>query len=180
MAVYVVCLYSIGVKHGHRLHMGDWRSMMLGMGLRNPRTLIATGNATFEASIEPVGRLENRFEDAFEEAFGRRVDAIVRRAASFRRVVGGNPFFRQSKQDGSRVVVRLMRKPLRKSLLPELERYAAQGETLRIVRGDLWIHFAHDINRSRLLRVLTRKRLGVGTIRNWNTVCGLDRMLQEY
>jgi uncharacterized protein (DUF1697 family) len=43
MAVYVVCLFSIGVKHGHRLHMGDWRSMMLGMGLRNPRTLIATG-----------------------------------------------------------------------------------------------------------------------------------------
>jgi uncharacterized protein (DUF1697 family) len=73
-----------------------------------------------------------------------------------------------------------MRKPLRKYLLPELERYAVQGETLRIVRGDLWIHFAHDINRSRLLRVLTRERLGVGTIRNWNTVCGLDRMLQEY
>lgn len=154
--------------------------MMFTMGLRNPRILVATGNATFETSIEPIDRLESRLEDAFEEAFGRRVDAIVRRAASFHRLVTGNPFVKQSKQDGSRVVVRLMRKPLKTSRLSDLARYAVQGETMRIVCGDLWIHFAHDLNRSRLLRVLTSERLGVGTIRNWNTVCGLNRMLQEY
>lgn len=179
MALYVACLYSIGIKHGQRLKMADWRSMMLGMGLRNPRTLIATGNAVFETATEPVATLEGRLEDAFEEAFGRRVDTIVRRATSFHRVVGGNPFAKLSKQDGSRVVVRLMRNSLRASLLPELERYATQGETIRIVRGDLWVRFAQDINQSRLLRVLTSERLGVGTIRNWNTICGLSAMLQE-
>jgi len=29
--------------------MADWRSMMEDLGLQNPRTLIATGNAVFES-----------------------------------------------------------------------------------------------------------------------------------
>ena len=179
MTSYVALLYSIGIGGGRRLVMSDWRSMMESIGLENPRTLIATGNAVFQ-SRATIRQLENRLESAFEQSFGRRVDTIVRTKASWQRLVAGNPFPQESSRDGSSVVVRLMRAPLDEGASGSLEAYATQGERLTIVNGDLWIHFMQEPNRSRLFGALTSERLGVGTIRNWNTVRRLNEMLAGY
>ena len=157
--------------------MSDWRSMMENMGLKNPRTLIATGNAVFQSRGATIRELGNRLESAFEQSFGRHVDTIVRTAASWKRLVAGNPFPQESSRDGSRVVVRLMRERLDEGTSGALGSYATQGERLTLINGDLWIHFAQEPNRSRLFGVLTSERVGVGTIRNWNTVRRLNEML---
>jgi len=174
---YVALLFSIGIGEGRRLLMADWRSMMAEIGLQNPRTLIATGNAVFESRETNVRELEVCLENAFERRFVRRVDTIVRAAATFRRMIAGNPFPKESKRDGSRVVVRVMRQPLKKDSLAFLAPYLMQGERAKVVRGDLWVHFPHEPNRSRLMPVLASKRLGIGTVRNWNTVRRLNEVL---
>ena len=174
---YVALLFSIGIGEGRRLMMADWRAMMEGIGLRNPRTLIATGNAVFESDGADVRELEACLENAFETRFGRRVDTIVRAAAPFRRMIAGNPFSKESQRDGARVVVRVMREPLKKNIEANLAPYLTQGECVKVVHGDLWVHFPQEPNRSRLMSVLGSKRLGTGTVRNWNTVCRLDEML---
>ena len=175
---YVALLYSIGIRDGRRLIMADWRSMMEDLGLRNPRTLIATGNAIFQSRGATVRELELQLEDEFERRFGRRVDTIVRAAASFRNSTGGNPFPRESESDGSRVWVRFMRRPLDSDSVSALKACLTQGERLKLVQGDLWVHFKKEPNRSRLLPILGSKRLGAGTVRNWNTVCRIAEMLQ--
>ena len=58
------------------------------------------------------------------------------------------------------------------------ETYLTQGERLKLVQGDLWVHFKKEPNRSRLMPILGSKRLGTGTVRNWNTVRRLAEMLQ--
>jgi uncharacterized protein (DUF1697 family) len=174
---YVALLYSIGIRGGQRLIMADWRSMMADLGLQNPRTLIATGNAVFESRRTKVCELELQLEDAFERRFGRRVDTIVRAAAPFRRLMRGNPFLKESERDGSRVVVRFMRKSLDNDSVVALKPYLTQGERVKLVQGDLWIHFKQEPNRSRLMPILGSKRLGAGTVRNWNTVRRLIEML---
>ena len=158
--------------------MADWRSMMEDLGLQNPRTLIATGNAVFESRAAIVQELEVQLEDAFERRFGRRVDTIVRAAQPFRRLTAWNPFSRESERDGSRVVVRVMREPIASVSESILQPYLTQGERVKVVRGDLWVHFKQDPNRSRLMPVLASKRLGIGTVRNWNTVSRLTAMLE--
>ena len=177
MTTYVALLYSIGIGGGRRLVMSDWRAMMEGIGVEKPRSLIATGNAVFESQGATIRQLERRLEDAFEHAFGRRVDTIVRAAAPWRRLAAGNPFPEAAERDGARVVVRVMRKPLDEGTIAALDKHAILGERLAIVSGDLWIHFEQDPARSRLLPILASKRLGVGTVRNWNTVRRLDEMI---
>jgi uncharacterized protein (DUF1697 family) len=174
---YIALLYSIGISGNRRLIMADWRSMMEELGFENPRTLIATGNAIFESRGVNVRKLEIQLEDAFERRFGRRVDTIVRAAAPFRRLASGNPFPRESERDGSRVVVRVMREPIQSGCVPSLTRLVTQGERLEVVRGDVWVHFKHEPNRSRLLPLLASRRLGIGTVRNWNTIRRLNEML---
>ncbi|HWB58542.1 MAG TPA: DUF1697 domain-containing protein [Chthoniobacteraceae bacterium] len=174
---FIALLYSIGISGGRRLMMADWRAMMEEIGFQNPRTLIATGNAVFESDEPDARKLEASLEDAFELRFGRRVDVIVRSASSFRRMTSGNPFPKESRRDGARVAVRVMREPLAKDRETALQPYLTQGERVKIIRGDLWIHFKHEPVRSRLMPVLASKRLGTGTVRNWNTIRRLGEML---
>jgi uncharacterized protein (DUF1697 family) len=174
---YIALLFSIGISNRRRLMMADWRMMMEKMGLQNPRTLIATGNAIFESEGFTVQELEGRLEKAFESRFGRHVDTIVCSATSFRRLTRANPFLKESNQDGSRVMVRVMRKPLKSDFADSLEQYLTRGERVKIVHGNLWVHFKDEPNRSGVVRVLGSKRLGVGTVRNWNTVRRLNEML---
>src|SRR5215470_14315618 len=119
---YIALLFSIGISNGRRLIMADWRAMMEKMGLQNPRTLIATGNAIFESDAATVQQLEAQLENAFESRFGRHVDTIVCSAASFRRLTRANPFLNESSQDGSRVMVRVMRNPLKSDVADSLQR----------------------------------------------------------
>ncbi len=178
MATYVALLYSIGLGDGRRLVMADFRAMARKLGLEAPRTLIATGNLIFEAKGVTARQLEARLESAFEQTFGRRVDIIVRRAAAWRKLIAGNPFAAESHVDGSRVVARVARRPIGTDIVPALARYQTNGERVRIVDGDLWIHFAHEPNQSRIFAALTPARLnGAGTLRNWNTIRRLGDML---
>ena len=72
-------------------------------------------------------------------------------------------------------MVRVQREPLDST--EGLERYLTQGERIKIVQGDLWVHFKGEPVRSRLMPVLASKRLGIGTVRNWNTIRRLTGML---
>src|ERR1700677_565480 len=177
---FIALLYSIGIAGGGRLVMADWRAMMEGIGLRNPRTLIATGNAVFESDGRDIRKLEKRLEDAFELGFGRRVDVVGGAASSFRRMAAGNPFPKESRRDGSRVAVRVMREPAGEGLGTTLKPRLTQGERVKVVRGVLWIHFKHEPARSRLMPVLASKRLGAGTVRNWNTIRRLCEMAERF
>jgi uncharacterized protein (DUF1697 family) len=176
MTVFVALLHSISLNGGRRLVMADFRRLAEEVGLKTPRTLIATGNLVFQASRAAAAGLETRLEHAFEEAFGRHVDIIIRNAPRWRRMLDGNPFPSESASDASRVVVRVSRTAIDQTLAAVLADRATQGERMAIVDGDLWVYFPHGPARSRLLAALTTKRLGVGTIRNWNTLRRLDEM----
>ncbi|TIT84418.1 MAG: DUF1697 domain-containing protein, partial [Mesorhizobium sp.] len=80
MQTYVALLYSILLSEGRRLVMSDLKAMAEGLGLKNVRTLVATGNLVFETRSTKISALEQRLERAFEETFGRHVDIIVRGA----------------------------------------------------------------------------------------------------
>ncbi|RUU45967.1 hypothetical protein EOD07_36740, partial [Mesorhizobium sp. M2C.T.Ca.TU.002.02.1.1] len=51
-----------------------------------------------------------------------------------------------------------------------LRAYAADGEKVLWVDGDIWLVFSRERPSSRLLAAANHKRFGVGTSRNWNTV----------
>ncbi len=174
MAVYVALLYSIVLGPGRRVVMADLKSMAESLGFRNARTLVATGNLVFEAEPQPIASVEAQFEAGFASAFGKHVDIIARDADAWLRLAEGNPF---PDGIGSEVIVRVMRQPLEPDVLDMLANYR-QGERMAVVDGDLWIDFGLKASETKLLPALTTKRLGVGTMRNWNTVRGLAEMIR--
>ncbi|WEX87313.1 DUF1697 domain-containing protein [Sinorhizobium garamanticum] len=177
MKSYVALLYSIILGDKRRVVMTDLRAMAERLGYLGPRTLVATGNLVFDAPERPLADIETELESAFAVTFGRHVDIIARCGEDWRKLAAGNPFPAESEADPTRVHVRVMRSPLHAEVLEMFSGYCSQGERMEIVGGDLWVDFSGKASESKLLGVLTTKRLGVGTFRNWNTVRGLRDML---
>ncbi|MFD2343488.1 DUF1697 domain-containing protein [Sinorhizobium terangae] len=177
MKTYVALLYSIILGDKRRVVMADLRAMAERVGYHAPRTLVATGNVVFDAPAQPLADIEAEMESAFAVTFGRHIDIIARCGEDWRKLAAGNPFPAESEADPTRVHVRVMRSPLHPEV-PEMFRgHCTRGERMEVVGGDLWVDFAGKASESKLLGVLTTKRLGVGTFRNWNTVRGLRDML---
>ncbi|ARP65728.1 DUF1697 domain-containing protein [Mesorhizobium sp. BR1-1-3] len=177
MQTYVALLYSIILGEGRRVVMADLKAMAEDLGLKNPRTLVATGNLVFEATATDIADLEQRLEAAFEKTFGRHVDIIVRGAEDWLKLAAGNPFPADSAKAGDQVAVRVMRKPAPVEAVTGLQAYAGEDEKVTSVGGDIWVVFSRERPSSRLLAAMNHKRMGTGTSRNWNTVRRLAEML---
>ncbi|TIT20582.1 MAG: DUF1697 domain-containing protein, partial [Mesorhizobium sp.] len=139
MQTYVALLYSIVLGEGRRVVMSDLRAMAQGLGLSNPRTLVATGNLVFEAQETEIAVLEGRLEAAFEATFGRHVDIIVRCANDWLMLAAGNPFPAESAAAADQVAVRVMRKPVPAEAVAALDAYVGKDEKMRAVSGDIWV-----------------------------------------
>ncbi|RUX48666.1 DUF1697 domain-containing protein [Mesorhizobium sp. M4A.F.Ca.ET.020.02.1.1] len=179
MRTYVALLYSIILGEGRRVVMSDLKAMAESLGLKNVRTLVATGNLVFDARAAKIADLEQRLEAAFEKTFGRHVDIIVRSAEDWLKLASGNPFPAESADAGDQVAVRVMRKPAPADAVAALDAYAAEDEKVLSVGGDIWLVFSRERPSSRLLAASNHKRMGIGTSRNWNTVRRLAEMLSS-
>ncbi|MER9522484.1 DUF1697 domain-containing protein [Mesorhizobium sp. M0292] len=177
MQTYVALLYSIILGEGRRVVMADLKAMAEQLGLKNPRTLVATGNLVFETRATGIAKLEQQLETAFEKTFGRNVVIIVRTAEDWLKLAAGNPFPADSAEAGDQVAVRVMRKPAPADGVAALQAYAAEDEKVASVDGDIWVVFSRERPSSRLLAAMNHKRMGIGTARNWNTVRRLAEMV---
>ena len=174
---YIALLHSIVITRDRRVVMADLKAMALELGFAAPRTWVASGNLVFEAEDAPLAALEGRLESAFAARFGRHVDIIMRRAEDWRLLVAANPFPDEAESGADSVHVRVMRHPLPADTLARLASYLTKGERVAVIGGDLWMHFPGKPSESRLLPLLTPKRTGIGTTRNWNTVRQLGVMI---
>ena len=112
MATYVALLYSVVLTPQRRVVMADLRQMAGQLGLKQVRTLAATGNLVFEAPETATAELEGRLEAAFEEKFGRHVDIVVRTSEAWSRLAACNPFPDEASATPDQVAVRVMRHPV--------------------------------------------------------------------
>jgi len=174
MTTYVALLHSIVLGPGRRVVMADLKAMASGLGFADPRTWVATGNLIFEGEEAPLATIEERLEAGFRDRFGKPVDIILRTAPAWKRIAAQNPF---PERNGAEIGIRVMRQPLGPEVLPGLEAFATPGMALALVDGDLWIDFAGEPSEARLLSHLTTRKLGIGTLRNANTVKALAAML---
>lgn len=173
---WVALLYSVVLGEGRRVEMAALRAMAEEVGLREVRTLAATGNLVFFGA-GPATELQGALEAAFATRFGRHVDIILRSAAGWRRLVAGNPFVEAAEAAPATVHVRVMRAPIAAEAMARLEQVRAHAERLTAVDGDLWLHLPAGFAASRLAAAAGGARMGVGTFRNWNTTRRLGAML---
>ncbi|MCD0162625.1 DUF1697 domain-containing protein [Deinococcus sp. 6YEL10] len=169
---FVALLHAVNLGARRKVPMADLRALLPGLGLREVRTYIQSGNAVFSADPDPA--LRGRLEAALEAQFGFPVPVTLRTAPEWQEAATGCPAHLRSEA----VVVAFLRDP------PDPERVAAlrardvTPERWEIVGPHLYQTVPDGVRTMKLSAAVIERTLGVGvTVRNERTVGAIAALL---
>lgn len=160
---------------GVRASVGEQREMAEAMGLKNPRTLQASGNLVVESGMA-TDALETAIETAMQDRFGLAIAAMARTPDQWAKLIAANPFPDEAVAHPAKVVAMVMKDGIKAGALEAVQALCRDGEAVEAVDGVLYFWFPHGQGDSEIFKKATPKMLGMGTGRNWNTVLKLAEM----
>ena len=176
MTEHRIILFRAMNTGGVRAPVGEQRAMAEAMGLRNPRTLLASGNLVVESDLDPA-ELEIAVEAEMERRFGRPIAAMVRTPDQWAAMMAANPFATEGEAEPSKLLVMIMKDGIRPGAVEALRAFAAGAEVLQQAGGVLWFWHPDGIGQSKMAEKAQPRLIGLGTGRNWNTVRKLADMV---
>jgi uncharacterized protein (DUF1697 family) len=178
MTTWIALLRGINVGGKGRLSMKDLVAVLEGLGGRDVRTYVQSGNAVFRADVRDAATLGGRITGAIKAAHGFAPATMVLPAAALRRVADRNPFPQADATPTSLHLFFLAETPAVPDLAA-LESLRAGNEAFRLDGDVFYLHAPAGIGRSKLATAVER-RLGVAaTARNWRTVRQLLAMAED-
>ena len=176
MATWIALLRGVG--GGIRpLPMRDLSVALEGIGLKNVRTYIQSGNVLF-TSAKSAARLADEIERCIEKKFGFHSKTFVLSVGELRRAAAGNPF-PQADQEPKTLHLFFLSKPAKAAQLDAMNELKAKSEQFVLTNKVLYFYAPLGIGQSKLA-VKAARLLGVETTaRNWRTVGKLVEMAKE-
>ncbi|MBB1241974.1 DUF1697 domain-containing protein [Streptomyces durbertensis] len=173
VTAYAALLRGVNVGGHRKVPMADLREVAAGLGWRDVRTYLASGNLVFTTDTAPTSELAAMLEAALAARFGFPVPCLVRTGAELAATVKRRPFPAADEQP-TRVLVYFLDSPPDGERLAALDASAFGDEEFRVLGREVHAWYPDGQGRSRLADALS-KALGdrVHTSRNWRTVTTL-------
>ncbi|HYC97130.1 DUF1697 domain-containing protein [Brevundimonas sp.] len=160
---------------GVRAPVGEQRAMAEEMGLKNPRTLQASGNLVVESG-KATATLESEIEAEMQRRFGLKIVAMARTPEQWSKLIAANPFPKEAAAHPAKVLAMVMKDGIKDGALEACRELAEGGERVEAVGDVLYFWFPDGQGQSAIFKKATPRILGMGTGRNWNTVLKLADM----
>ncbi len=174
MDVYIGLLRAVNLGAHNKIAMSDLRDLLAGVGMKDARSLLQSGNLVFRSDASTTEKLEELLQDAAAKRLGLKTDFFVRSARDWKAIVAANPFPAEAKRDPSHLVVMFLKEAPSRASVTALQKVISGREVVRARGREAFITYPDGIGRSRLTTSLIEKTLGTrGTGRNWNTVVKL-------
>ncbi|MFL6732769.1 MAG: DUF1697 domain-containing protein [Sphingomicrobium sp.] len=171
MTAYVALLRGVNLVGKSTLKMADLKTIAEGLGLRNVRTYIASGNLIF-SSDKSEEKLRRMLEKELQLHMAKDVRVMLRTVGEMEAVLGANPF---RGVRGNNVQAFFMNEAPPKDLL-DMVRCKADDECIAAGVREVYVAYGEKgIGRSRL-RIPAAE---AGTARNMNTVAKLAALARE-
>lgn len=161
---------------GVRAPAGELRAMAGAMGLKNARTLLASGNLLVESDMA-TDRLEREVEAAMDRTFGLKIAAMARTPDQWATLIAANPFVTEAAAHPAGVLAMVMKDGIKVGALEACRALAEGGEAVEAIGDVLYFWFPNGQGESGIFKKATPRMLGMGTGRNWNTVLKLAGMV---
>ena len=175
MTTFVALLRGVNVGKAKRVAMADWRAQLEGLGYRDVRTLLNSGNAVFRATGRSADRHAAAISRALGESPGIQVRTVVKSAAELAGIVAANPFA-GAVADPSRLLVVFTQDADALAGLAAIAPLAAGSEKFHLGTLAAYLSCPEGILGSKAGAALLG---GVGegvTTRNWATTLKLHRL----
>jgi uncharacterized protein (DUF1697 family) len=173
LTTYVALLRGINLGPRNKIAMADLRELLTELGHGDVRTHILSGNAIFTSNRRSVPRIEAEIEDAIGKRFGFDIAVLVRTRDQLAAVIHANPFA-DARAEASKCFAIFLGKNPPKAKLDALDPAAYAPDDIRLGDRVIYAWLPNGVQGSKVLGLLTDKRLGVTTTnRNWNTTMKL-------
>jgi uncharacterized protein (DUF1697 family) len=177
-ATYIALLRGVNVGGHAKVAMADLRDLLTGLGFRDVRTLLQSGNVVFRGDQESPVELEGLLEAEAASHLGRRIDFLVRTADEWGEIVARNPFPDEAERDPGHLVVMCLKQAPAATAVEALQATITGPEIVRADGRQLYITYPAGIGPSRLTGAVIESKLRTrGTARNWNTVLKLAALV---
>jgi uncharacterized protein (DUF1697 family) len=172
--IQIMLLRAVNVAGHQPVTMADLRNLLTELGMRDPQSLLQTGNLVFHAGRQAGATLERLMEQKLAEKLGLHTDVLVRSAAELASIVARNPLRQEAARGPARLVVVFLKSKPNANAFATLRAAIAGPEILHGDGRQAYIVYPDGIGRSRLTAALIERTLATrGTARNWNTVMKL-------
>jgi uncharacterized protein (DUF1697 family) len=171
-------LRGVNVGGRNRVPMKELARIFAGIGCRDVRTYIQSGNVLFRATKSLAARVPRVVSALIREELRLEVPVLVRSGAELEAVARGNPFARRGADPASLHVAFLAYEPSGEAVAALDPDRSPPDEF--VVRGrEIYLRCPNGMGRSRLTAEYLDRTLGnVSTARNWNTVRKLVALAQ--
>ena len=172
MGVHIALFRGINVRGNNVLRMDELKALLEGLGLRDVRTYIQSGNVVFRSMDGDVARLAGEIGAAIAARHGFTPEVLLLSIDELRAAIAANPF-REAEATPKSLHLGFLAAAPDAPDLAALERAREASERFAIRERIFYLHAPDGIGRSRLANNAERL-LGVPlTSRNWRTVCAI-------
>lgn len=175
MNTCIALFRGINVGGNNKLPMKELVTVLEGLGLKNIRTYIQSGNVVFDGKGEPAA-LAAKMGAAIRKSHGFEPKVLVLDAARLEQAIKANPF-PEGEAEGNTLHFNFLEFVPLKPDMAGIEKIKAPSERYKLKGEVFYLHAPEGIGRSKLAANMEHL-LGVPmTGRNWKTVSKLRELV---
>lgn len=151
--------------------MADLRRFAADVGLRDPRTILQSGNLVFQAPARQLAKVAGALAHAVSIHRGFSPNVVVRTLDELRAALARNPFHARALSDPSHVLVMFLAGEAPAGAAGRVGALAVAGERFALLGREVYLDYPQGIGRSRVAFTAVESAAGVaGTARNVATL----------
>jgi uncharacterized protein (DUF1697 family) len=175
---YVALIRGINVGRAKRVSMADLKALFEGLGYREVRTLLNSGNVVFSAPGSARRTAAAKIEKAFVARVGFAARVFVLGADEIAAALDENPFGK-SATDPSRLMVTLIAESADRAALKALAKQSWTPDRVAIGTLAVYQWCPNGMAESKLAEALAKQLGEAGTTRNWATLSKLHALVRD-
>lgn len=178
MPKYIALLRGINVSGVKIIKMEDLRAYFEGMGFKNVKTYIQSGNVVFEANKQTLASLTKKITKGLEDMLGYNVPIVTISSETMQEIEAADIFTNMLKSvSTAKKYVAFLERPLTKDEITFLHSLTNPVDVYYSTGNEIYITIDETKGKSLYTNMLLEKKLKIyATTRNWNTVCKLASM----
>jgi uncharacterized protein (DUF1697 family) len=163
---------------GNRLSMKDLVGLLEGIGCKDVRTYIQSGNAIFESQTNDPKELSTLISAVIKKSRGFEPEVFLLQSEDIKQAMANNPFPEGEKDPKALHLGFLAAKPENADMMG-LEKLRSESEKYQLIENVFYLYAPDGVGRSKLAANAERL-LGVGmTDRNWRSVVEILKIADQ-